>query len=446
MAQAGLKRSILFGSCAGFFAASLASAQSLTLHEMIQSSIKESSQEKSSRLILNAAALRRSAEEKTLWPNLVFESSHGRGESMNADSAIGRSQNDGWISRMSIGSSWQLLDNGERAHRVKLSDIELHSAKAEQNLAGMENRFKLTQAFFNWQKIGVQEGIDHEVRQLLTTQFKQTERQFRQGLKTSRDYQRMRAELKRLELQDTTKTFRNEEVIHQISQLSGLAVEQVRKRGVTKVNSLPESGSKLLAQLSRESASSLQDDIDRLKLERARTEALRVDQLRVYPELKFTLLAEYGTANYLPDFAADVAENLEPSWSAILSLNYELWDWGAKRMRAQAGWENFRAEEVKLAEAHLQRQVARQIRQVKLDELSKQYDLAVELLKLEQSNFDLVQSEFRQGKLSYLDMITALRELSTARRQRFDFYFQIIDQLAEIHFAEGNLDEWAKNF
>jgi outer membrane protein TolC len=430
----------------GSAAQSAATDHGLRLHELMQSSLKDSSQQKSSQLLMSAAVLRHSAEEKEFWPNLMFESSHGRSETAGSNIASSRNQSNGWISQLSIGSSWQLLDNGESGHRLKLSEFEMLSAKLEQSMAGLENRHKLACAFFSWQKNDVQEEIDREVRQILTAQFKQTERQFRQGLKTSRDYQRMRAELKRLELQDTSKAFRNADVIHQISELSGMDTEQLQTRGAANLQKLPDSGAKLVAQLMHGTGPSVQDELDRLKLERARAEAQRADHLRIYPEVKFTLSAQYGSTGYIPEFEDNFSANLRPSWSAIVSINHELWDWGVRRARAQAGWESFRAEEIKLDESRRGRQAVRQLRQIKLSELAKQYDLAVELLKLEQSNFDVVQSEFRQGKLSYLDMITALRELSSARRQRFDFYFQIVDQLAEIHFAEGNLDEWSKNF
>lgn len=76
-----------------------------------------------------------------------------------------------------------------------------------------------------------------------------------------------------------------------------------------------------------------------------------------------------------------------------------------------------------------------------LQQSSKNFTLARELLDLETATYKSLDSEYRNGRVSYLDIIFALRDLLRAKVQMSTSYYDLRRQLLKYRYHEGKLYE-----
>jgi outer membrane protein TolC len=66
----------------------------------------------------------------------------------------------------------------------------------------------------------------------------------------------------------------------------------------------------------------------------------------------------------------------------------------------------------------------------------------VELMEMERLSFEQLEDNYRRGRVSYLDLITGIRDLSEAREQYYASYFSLIKAAARHRATEGALYAW----
>jgi outer membrane protein TolC len=76
---------------------------------------------------------------------------------------------------------------------------------------------------------------------------------------------------------------------------------------------------------------------------------------------------------------------------------------------------------------------------LELSRLTANYRLNDELLQLTQESFDTLETEYRNGKISYLDIITGLNDLLDAKVGFYSAHFALLQNIAQYRFYEGNL-------
>jgi outer membrane protein TolC len=66
-------------------------------------------------------------------------------------------------------------------------------------------------------------------------------------------------------------------------------------------------------------------------------------------------------------------------------------------------------------------------------------------MRLEQSNFAILEEDYRQGKVAYLDLVTGLSDLLSARVSYYTNYISILTAMAQYRYYEGTIYETVAN-
>jgi outer membrane protein TolC len=78
---------------------------------------------------------------------------------------------------------------------------------------------------------------------------------------------------------------------------------------------------------------------------------------------------------------------------------------------------------------------------VDLSRLTQNYKLSQELLSLEEESNRNLETQYREGKVTYLDLITSLNSLLDAKVQFYSSYFEALQGVAKHKYFEGRIYE-----
>jgi outer membrane protein TolC len=76
-----------------------------------------------------------------------------------------------------------------------------------------------------------------------------------------------------------------------------------------------------------------------------------------------------------------------------------------------------------------------------LDRASKSFQTDQELLSLEEETFESLERQYREGKVSYLDLTEARNSFLDARTRFFTSYFETLRSLAQYRYLEGKISD-----
>jgi outer membrane protein TolC len=378
------------------------------------------------------------------FPKLRFESAHGpAGVIPKTASDIGSPQDVDFASSFSIGSSWVLFDRGEQAHEEKTADNQAEIAQLRSMLAVQDLSRQVAKQYFQLQSAMAMGALNDRVEAILKTQFTMAERQFRQGLKPQKDFQKISAELKRSQVEKESRARQLANQQMQLARLAGVDPARFQARAQFAPR-LPGSSREIF------DARSMVGDIaetwtriDQLTLESARESAERTQSKRFVPEIQFSVNGQYGASQYIGT-SQSITDRDQFRWSALMSVNMDLWDWGVLRSRSQAEWSKFSALQSTIEDEKTDRALQYELVKANLQDQLSQFDLLTELNAMEERSFRNLEIDYRQGKVSYIELISAIRDLTSSRRQLFEAYFSIQSQLIDLNYYEGKLDEWIK--
>ncbi|MGK5085860.1 TolC family protein [Bdellovibrionota bacterium FG-1] len=158
------------------------------------------------------------------------------------------------------------------------------------------------------------------------------------------------------------------------------------------------------------------------------------------PRVSLTSELTYSNSNYLNSSTPFNATN-QLSWNALLTFQYNLWDWGIKRHDVQIAEYNRDIQADTLQQGLLETHAQITSMMVDLSRLRYQLKLSEELLSLEEESNQNLESQYRQGKVAYLDLITGLKNLLDAKVQFYTSYFDVLQGIAKYRYFEGKIYE-----
>jgi len=185
--------------------------------------------------------------------------------------------------------------------------------------------------------------------------------------------------------------------------------------------------------------------------------SLRVDLVKrnYWPQINFVLNGAYSHNDFYGPSVQPGANPFVPlntpggtligseqfGWSALITLDINIWDWGTRKnnveiaINTQEQQDDALKDTLNSTNSDLKKTI------LELNELQKSYDLQKELLNLETQSYILVQKDYREGKIPYLDLITNLNDLLDTKVSYYTIYYQLMGDVAKFHFFEGNLYE-----
>lgn len=414
-------------------ASAVPSAQKVSFKEAIRIAIDKSPSLSTSRIEMDLRGYEYSNSFASFLPSLDILTTHGlRGSRPSIYS-------NNYGSELNLKLTENLYDNG-------ISFTKLQSAKIQKDIADLNFRNERD-------KIALSVGTEYmryslakslaEVQEqqfnIINRQYKAVSNQYRQGVKTRRDYLRFKTELRRAEIDLQTSQTTVEKSRVELMRLLGFEMGRQTEPfdfvpidiQLDSVAAIPAAGPEL--------SQHFQYRIADLQKKVYENDVYIVK--RAYgPELFLTAGATYHTGD---DLGNDIGltENETTSWDALLTLKFNLWDWGARRRNISiaevrktqaenaitAGLNSFSSDNKRLM--------------LDLQQSSKNFSIARELLDLETANYISLDSEYRNGRVSYLDIIVALRDLLSAKIQMYTSYYDLRGQLLKYRYHEGKLYE-----
>jgi outer membrane protein len=332
-----------------------------------------------------------------------------------------------------------LYDNG-------ISFINYDSAKATKKIADLNYNkerdrivLNIVSQFLNVSLVMRLYDVQKTQFDIIQKQFDSISNQYKQGVKTRRDYLRFKSELRRSEIQlQNSKTLvqnRKADLIKLLTSTSEVLTSDF--------DFLPEAvDTKIVKNVPTEKPNV--EDHWIFRMVRLREEifdnSILISKRSYYPEVFLSGGVSYGSANYWKS-GSNFKDNDFTSWNALLTVNFNLWDWGIRNRNISISQDR-KVQQMKSLEVEMNEFIASNEKLMANMVLSHNNFLtAQELLEIETSAYSFLEGEYRNGRVSYLDLILGLRDLLNAKIQMFTSFYDLRTQLYQYKYHQGKLYE-----
>lgn len=283
----------------------------------------------------------------------------------------------------------------------------------------------------------------HEVQktqfEIIQKQFNSIAALYQQGIKTRRDYLRFKSELRRSEIQlQNTKTrvettqadlikllLPTEELLKTTFEFTAEPVQTDLAETVP--TEKPNVENHWIFRMAKMRSGVFENDVS-------------IARRSYYPQFFLSAGASYGSQQYWKT-GSTWNDNDFTSWNALLKVNFNLWDWGLRRRNVTIAQDR-KIQKEKSLEMEMNEFIANNEKLMLSISLSHNNFLtAKELLSIETDAYAFLQGEYRNGRVSYLDLILGLRDLLNAKNQLFNSFFDLRTQLLQYKYHQGKLYE-----
>ena len=344
-----------------------------------------------------------------------------------------------WYSSFNLGLTENLYDNG-----ISLTGIDVANLNRDLAAIGLlKSRDSLTldivTEFYRLSLASMLLEVKRQQEAVLEKQFKTLSSEYTQGFKTRSDYLRLKAQVQRAEIDRISTENSLDLATTELRRLMGsepsattvtfepLHVDPAKVDQV----SFPETPP-LFENLYDYKITKIQEDIN--------GKNVSLVKRNYWPQASVSSGVAYSNQNYLNSSTAFSAGH-QLSWNALLLLQYNIWDWGTRKRNVEISEYNQDIQEDTLNQGLYDLHSKTASLMSNLQRIKRNYQLNQELLVLEEkSNRDL-ESQYREGKVTYLDLITELNSLLDAKVQFYTAHFEALTTLAQYRFYEGTIYE-----
>jgi outer membrane protein TolC len=161
-------------------------------------------------------------------------------------------------------------------------------------------------------------------------------------------------------------------------------------------------------------------EIQRLRVEIAEVEA-RIANQSTGLTAGLSAAIESRNSDLAPRWSqASIREPYQTSWFTLLSFRYPIWDAGSDRLKLQEASEAVRVARLSLALSERDFSSRKALLEDEKKRLEERIQLANRLNLLERKSFNLVATDYREGRAGYLDWIGASESLQNSVRAQIE--------------------------
>jgi outer membrane protein TolC len=406
-----------------------AATQSLNLEQAIQYAITHSPTLDSAKRDANINDLEKESSFSRFLPTLDFSTTDGLQKTSPT------TQTTSAASSVDLKLSENIYDNGQNLTRYKIS--KLRNEQSQINY--LKSRDLLCRdvalEFLHYSLVSRMYEIQKEQRDLFNKQYESVYKEYRQGLKSRKDFLKFKTEVSRADIDLLNAKNDFEKSKQELIRLLAVPLDSTDE-----ITILPDDGKIGDVTLPKETpsyknhyefrAAALQKEMNKLEADLIRRQ--------YYPEVFFTTGASYHSADFI-DTGASLSDNRVLSWNALVTLNYNLWDWQIRKRNALVAEERQKIQSNDQDSRLLEVRSEIERLMIDLKQLKENFTLSNELLALEQNNMTLFEREYRNGKAQYLDVITGLKDLADAKVKYFTALYDLKRGLFSYRYHEGTL-------
>ena len=421
--------------CAGSFSillassATIAAPEKLTLTNALRYALQNSPELDSQTKYRAIREFERQSAVAKFLPSIDLTGAHGIAKTYPMNPT------DPWSSSMGLTLTENLYDNGRSIANLRISDLnEQYSA-----LNAVKTRDKLilevTNEFYNLSLLHKLFAVRGEQLRLLQQRLGSVDNQYHQGLRTRIDFLRFRTEVQRTEID-----FRNSDVaIHNsenaLRKLIGRTVDSTPVE--FQIGEPPTFGAMPAVELEVENTFEVR--LAKIQTAISPLQTSLVER-KFWPQIDLTAGGNYQNLSYLGSNQA-FSTNQTYGWNALVTLNFNLLDWGIRSRDVAIAQNQQSIQENQLRQTRLELKETLGNLNLELAQVKANCDATKELQDAEQETYRIIQQQYSEAKVSYLDLITSLKSLLNAKAEFFTAHFQLAQSLAKYNYHLGNLYE-----
>jgi outer membrane protein TolC len=411
----------------------------LNVQEALKLALEHAPDAQSAALNARIKELEAQASLSVLLPQLDFSTSLGLEKSdsqistLSASGLVVNPSSNLWTSDLSLKLSENLYDNGESWTRRKIAITELRRAGLELAQSRDATALAVLQAFYDYSQAQRLVAIQSDQLSTYHKQFSQVSEQYREGMRTKQDYLRFKSQTQRAEVDVVTAQTNAQNAALKILEVTGLdkgdellkigeIAPRVPAKIVDTVPSLSDTRDFKIAELALKS--------NELTASLARRKR--------WPQLLLSAGASYENVNFV-NSGMNFRDSDQANLALTATLKWNLWDWGLKNKEAEIAEATRVTQDMQSRKELLQTQTALGGLATELDRLDAAYKLQRELLNMEKESQDLLSVEYRQGRISFLDLSQAQADYVSAQVGLLETQYAVMNALARLSFYKGTL-------
>lgn len=339
-------------------------------------------------------------------------------------------------SLLNLVATENLYDNGASITQYQIAKRKFERVQLEFEQSRDQQLLNVATLYYDWSASLQAREILENKRDLLRRQFNVLESQYKQGLKTKRDVLRIETEMRRLELDVINKDNEIDSNFQKLSAFVGVPRSELDKEEIVGEDVKPTIPDSKNVELKAENHRRAR--IFKLN-ENEQSLQVRLADRNYWPQVNVAGSVGFHNHDYIDNAPATWETNKYWDWTALVTLKYNLWDFGVQNRLVEIA----RVTERNLTNFNRQAllDLNKDLRDVILQmrSLRENVKLTRDLLVLEQQSYSMLETEYRNGRASYLDLITNLNSLIDARSKFMVSYFGLKKQLALYSFHQGDL-------
>lgn len=342
---------------------------------------------------------------------------------------------DKWKSSLELSLDAKLYDNGNNIYNYDQSKLE--QTKSILELKATQNKLilEITEEYFNYLLGFRLLDIQNLQYSFLFKKYNSIENQYKQGLKTRLDYLRFKSKLQKSDLTKKQALNNQSKIIERLKSLIGwredILVVQIPVNTKIDLVKIPQIAPPLEFHFTNQIAK-IEREINYFTVKRV--------ERKYWPELYLDTGITYTNPDYIDDWN-DNQNDEGTNWSALLTLKFNIWDWGIRKrnlISQRITNRNFNYTNDNLI---LRLKSDINILMLNLAQQTQNFILNKELEKLEKNNFNSLNNDYKNGKTSFLDLSQSLDNYVQAQQASTQNYYELKSSLAEYYFHEGTLYE-----
>jgi outer membrane protein TolC len=387
-------------------------AFSAELHQVVQSAYRQAWELENAQYLKQNADADYSTKKYSFLPALSLSTSHGF---QGAQPSIGTDK----LSDYKIEAKANLLS------LTQLDDLSISRAgKVLQEKRFFEQKnqfcFEALKIYLNYLLEKKRSTNLNDIESLLEDQFEVTSSEYKQGIKPRKDYLRLRAELRGVQLDQNQQliSLKNAEDL-----LRNVIKEDFSRfnyePSVLTIPELYKNEEDVKLSIKEET---LTQELSLLTEQRKKLNNTRWPQLTLGAQYNFSDSSFWAGSSYNP--------SLNQNWSITLGVSYVLWDWGTERRSRESG---FRNNSIRENEVYQEIRTARMnydLNREKIRVARKVYAQRAQVLSDERESYNIISRDYREGKITFLDYVSSLRSYTSAELG----VFQALVELNKVYY------------
>jgi outer membrane protein TolC len=423
-----------------------ASPRFLSLREAVEYTLENSPVFDSARKTQSVRELEYKSALAKILPSLDFTTTNGLQNNIPiasttaANPIITSNPSAPWYSSLSLGLTENLYDNGVSLTQIGIAGLNRELAAISYQKTRDDLTLGVVSEFYRFSLATVLLEVRKQQQGMLEKQFRTLTNQYQQGFKTRGDYIRFKTQVQRAEIDRITSENNVIQAEANLRKLLGVSIQAPEPPSFDPVKvDRDRKGDGVLPNQPPSIEAVYDYRITKIQ-EEIYGKNVTLVKRNYWPQVSVSSGVNYVNQNYL-NSDTPFAAGHQLSWNALVILQYNLWDWGTRKRDVEIAEYNRDIQGNVLSQNLLD--INAQITGLMADvaRVSKNYSLTQELLKLEEESNRDFEAQYREGKVTYLDLVTELNNLLDAKVQFFTSYFDALNSSAKYKYYEGKLYE-----